>query len=47
MRGGAQLAGAKFTLLPRSGSTGRTGEGEYLFWAEFLVHRKLPCTKGG
>src|SRR5580658_4040254 len=40
----ARLAGAKFTLLPRSGSASRTADGEYLFWAEFLFHRKPPCT---
>lgn len=38
MRVGARLAGAKLTLLPRSSTTGRTMDGEYLFWAEFFFH---------
>ena len=38
----ARLASAKFTLLPRSGSASRTADGEDLFWAEFLFHRKPP-----
>jgi hypothetical protein len=47
MRFRARLASAKLTLLSGSGSASRTGEGEYLFWAEFLFHHKLQCTKGG
>jgi hypothetical protein len=31
MRIGARLAAGKLTLLPRSGSTGRTTDSEYLF----------------
>ena len=41
----ARLTSAKFTLLPRSGSTSRTADGEYLLWVEFLFHRKPQCTK--
>jgi hypothetical protein len=40
-----RLACAKFTPLPRSSSTSRTGESEHLFWAEFLFLHKLPCTE--
>jgi hypothetical protein len=46
MRVGARLASAKFTPLPRSGSTGRTANREYLLWAEFFCHHKPPRTKG-
>jgi hypothetical protein len=47
MRVGARLASAKFTLLPRSGSTGRTANSEYLFWAEFFCHTNLHVQKVG
>ena len=45
MRIGARLASAKFTLLPRSGSTSRTANSEYLFWAEFFCHTNLHVQK--
>jgi hypothetical protein len=41
------LAGAEFTLLPRSGSTGRTANREYLLWAEFFCHTNLHVQKVG
>jgi hypothetical protein len=41
MRLGAWLAGAEFTLLSRSGSTGRTSDSECLFGAEFFCHTNL------
>jgi hypothetical protein len=47
MRVGARLASAKFTLLPRSGSTGRTANREYLLWAEFFCHTNLHVQKVG
>jgi hypothetical protein len=34
-------------VLSRSSSASRTADGEYLFWAEFLLHRKPPSKKGG
>src|SRR5450755_3317093 len=45
MRIVASLASAKFTLLSRSSSASRTADGEYLFWAEFLFHRKPQVKK--
>ena len=47
MRLGARLASSKFTLLSRTSSASRTADGEYLFWAEFPLHRKPPSKKGG
>jgi hypothetical protein len=49
MRLRAQLASAKRTLLPRSSTTSRTTDSEYLFWIEFLFHGgeiipPTPCT---
>src|ERR1035438_1878262 len=42
---GTRLAGAKFTLLSRSGPTSRTSNSEHLLWAEFFCHTNLPlCT---
>src|SRR5258707_13147100 len=38
MRISAWLARGKFTLLSRSGSTSRTLNSKYLFWAEFSFH---------
>src|ERR1700674_1940699 len=38
MRLGARLASTKLTLLPRSSTTSRTPDGEYLFWEEFFFH---------
>jgi hypothetical protein len=50
MRGRARLPSAEFTLLPRSGSTGRTSDDEYLFGAEFSSHivenKNLPMPQG-
>ena len=34
----AGLAGAEFTLLPRSSTACRTTDGEYLFWTEWRFH---------
>jgi hypothetical protein len=47
MRVGAQLARAKFTLLPRSGSAGRAANSEYLLWDEFFCHTNLHLQKVG
>jgi len=41
MRFGAWLACAEFTLLPRSGTTGRTSDSERLLDAEFFCHASL------
>jgi hypothetical protein len=38
MRLVARLASVKLALLPRSGTTSRTRDSEYLFWAEFCFH---------
>jgi hypothetical protein len=38
MRFRARLTSRKLTLFPRSGTTSRTVDSEYLFWAEFLFH---------
>jgi hypothetical protein len=45
MRIGARLASVKFTLLPRSGSTSRTLNSEYLLRAEFFGHTNLHVQK--
>jgi hypothetical protein len=45
MRLGAWLAGAEFTLLSRSGSTGRTSDSECLFGAEFFCHTNLTYNR--
>src|ERR1700733_4198391 len=45
MRSGARLSSAQLTLLSRSSPTGRTSDGERLFWAEFFCHTP-PSTKG-
>ena len=45
MRLGARLASAKLALLSRSSATSRTTYGEYLFWAQFPIHHKLPVQK--
>jgi len=37
----ARLPSAEFTLLCRSSPTGRTSDGEDLFWAEFFCHTNL------
>ena len=42
MRSHAGLPSAEFTLLSRSGPTGRTSDGEYLFGDEFSSHQKPP-----
>jgi hypothetical protein len=34
----SRLAGTEFTLLPRSCTTRRTTDSEYLFYAEFFFH---------
>jgi len=47
MRFGAWLARAEFTLLARSGSTGRTSDSECLFGAEFFCHTNLLVQQGG
>lgn len=39
---GTRLAGAKFTLLSRSGPTSRTSNREHLLGAEFFRHTNLP-----
>jgi hypothetical protein len=41
MRVCAGLASSKLTLLPRSGTTSRTTDGEDLFWAEFRFHCEI------
>lgn len=41
MRSHARLPSAELTLLCRSSPTGRTSDGEDLFWAEFFCHANL------
>jgi len=41
MRLGARLASTKLTLFPRSSTTSRTTDSEYLFWAEFPLHEEI------
>ncbi len=38
MRLGARLTSTKLTALPRSSTTSRTRDSEYLFWAKFFFH---------
>jgi hypothetical protein len=40
MRFYAGLASTKLTLLPRSSTSSRTTDSEYLFWAELFLHRE-------
>jgi hypothetical protein len=47
MRVCAGLTSAEFTLLPRSGSTSRTANSEYLLRAERFCHTNLHVPKGG
>src|ERR1700720_4768677 len=42
MRLCARLASSELTLLPRSSTTSRTTDSEYLFGAEFFLHRVYP-----
>ena len=44
MRIGARLASGKFALFPRSSTTSRTANSEYLLRAQFFCH-KPPRTK--
>src|SRR5579864_4967918 len=46
MRSHARLPSAEFTLLCRGSPTGRTSDGEDLFWAEFFCHTNLHVQKG-
>jgi len=55
MRLAARLASINLTLLPRTSTTSRTTDSEYLFWAELFLHGvdiawtecpKLMCRNG-
>src|ERR1700676_2648778 len=49
MRFRAGLTSSKLALFPRSGTTSRTMDSEYLFWADFFFHGEIMsqnrCTR--